>query len=165
MTMPSDKAKNSHAYKRSADNLRSSQTRPSSSGSQAPTQQTPRRRPSTLLRNNTTPSKLNAQATPRTTSSREGFRATTPSKAPPSPAARDTDRDSFHSILEDPFFQEYDPSSAENRPAEPPRDQHTASPLAHGNEWEGNQRSTRPRRESLTIGSSQASQIWVCPHK
>lgn len=169
--MPSDKAGHRHAYKKSTDNLRSAQsptqTRSSSSGSQTQTP-TPRRRPSTLLRNasaSNADDKRHAQ-TKATTTTRASSCWTPPVRpSPVAPAPRNTDRDSFHSILEDPFFQEYDPSSVDNLPTESPRDQHTAGPTAQGDEWEAHQRSTRPRRESLTIGSSQASQLWVCPHK
>lgn len=162
--MPSDKAGHRHTYKKSTDNLRSTQTRTSSSGSQTPT---PRRRPSTLLRNSSasnTDDKRHAQTTTATTTARPGS-SPAPVRPSPSVPAHNPDRDSFHSILEDPFFQGYDPSSVNNLPAEPPRDQHTAGSIAQGNEWEADQRSTRPRRESLTIGSSQASQLWVCPQK
>lgn len=163
--MPSDKSGHRHAYKKSIDNLRSAQSRPSSSGSQTPTQ-APRRRPSTLLRNTSasntdSSSKRNAQ----TKTAGAGSSSITALRPSPPSTARDPDRDSFCSITEDPFFQGYDPSSVDNLPAEAPRNQQPAAASAQGNEWEAEQRSTRPRRESLTIGSSQASQLRVCPHK
>jgi hypothetical protein len=126
--------------------------------------QTPRRRPSNIGRHSSASVTQQSSARPAS-SHHSGTARSKVNSAPPAPESLSSkNRDSFHSILEDPFFQVYSPSVAETPDVLAPL-QHTGrdtSAASEGDAKGANARWPQPRRESLTIGSSQplVLQVW-----
>ncbi|KAK2591418.1 hypothetical protein QQS21_010882 [Conoideocrella luteorostrata] len=70
------------------------------------------------------------------------------------------DRDSFVSIVDDPFFQRFDPANDNNAGLEVSDDSTPAEPQDDSDDNKKTQRWPPPRRESLTIGPAQ---YWPHP--
>lgn len=154
--MPTDKDGRRHAH-RSSGGSRSGKSR---SDSHPPNPNpTPRRRPSNLSRDTHPPAtnidKQTLQTVPGHSSNSSGSSAASLSTARPASSYRD----SFHSILEDPFFQNYDANPSTEPIPDSPGERSPIRPAPEGDEKNTKKRWPPPRRDSLTTGSSQ---FWVC---
>ncbi|KAG9257398.1 RasGEF protein [Emericellopsis atlantica] len=151
--MPLDKSSGSrhHAHK-SAEGLPSASKQSSS--------RKPRRSASAILREPTKPSSSKtrqssiAKGTPSILAESAGDQCLEPStKRParaPSEPVDNSNRDSFHSILEDPFFQDYGPDGSQLQPLDLAT--HEPSPIERDEKESTHNNWPPPRRESLTIG-------------
>jgi hypothetical protein len=136
-------------------------TSPTSAVSNTTTTTSSRRRPSAPARDST---QTNASSSVFSqTSNSTSWTATSSSSGVLSPAdtsAGGRDRDSFVSIVDDPFFQRFHLDNAVH--AERATSSGTASAEPHDDSNDNNNKNTQrwppPRRESLTIGPSQ---YWV----
>lgn len=159
--MPSEKAGSRHAHRttgrsRSPDNISPSTQTSSSILTGDPRRQAPRRASSYIGLRASSTREQKSSTSITTKPSGQTARSQALNIASSQEKHLAACRDSYHSILEDPFFQEYSPPILDNPDDESSNNNFSFfRNAAERDDKDPTQRWPQPRRESLTIGTSE----------